>query len=131
MDITRREEQRGARSESNFHLPTVSIEDDSSSIAETKPNGVSPQLPDVMETDTYVEVLDEKNEWKPKLVLENKTVTTTAAPSVIMRINPEKTDVELFNIEDAPFKEGKLKIPYEAFLRLRVQLSMQLSLNIR
>lgn len=112
-DTTRRDELLGPGSESRFNLPSVSIElDDSSNGADTKPSDVSPEFPDVMEheTDDYVDVLDEKNEWKPKLVFENKTETTTA-PSVIMRISPKKTDVELFNIEEAPYKEGKLKAP--------------------
>ncbi|XP_011881077.1 PREDICTED: uncharacterized protein LOC105569323 isoform X2 [Vollenhovia emeryi] len=60
--------------------------------------------------DYDVDVLDDKNVWKPRLVFENKTETTTAS-SVIMRIGPKNTDVELFNIETAPFQEKESAFP--------------------
>lgn len=63
-------------------------------------------------SDYDVDVLDDKNTWKPRLVFENKTTATvtTTTPSVIMRIGPKNIDVELFNVEAAPFKEGKLSV---------------------
>lgn len=98
-------------SESN--LPNVSIEeDDYWSASDTKISNVDSATPNVIEpeiNDYDVDVLDEKNVWKPRLVFENKTKTTTA-PSVIMKISPKTIDVELYNIEAAPFKEGKLRI---------------------
>lgn len=101
----------GITSESN--LPNVSIEeDDYGSASNTKISNVDSATPNVIEPDINdydVDVLDDKNVWKPRLVFENKTKTTTA-PSVIMKIGPKKTDVELFNIEAAPFKEGKFRI---------------------
>ncbi|XP_011691078.1 PREDICTED: uncharacterized protein LOC105452012 [Wasmannia auropunctata] len=60
--------------------------------------------------DYDVDVLDDKNVWKPRLVFENKTKTTTAS-SVIMRIGPKNTDLELFNIETAPFQEKEPPFP--------------------
>lgn len=125
----REKEPHSFRNESRSNLPSFSIkQDDLSSVIDTKLNDASPEFPDIIEHGgvDYVEVLDEKNQWKPKLIFENKTETTSAAPSVIMRIVPKKTDVELFNIEAAPFKKGKLKIPHER----RTKKSMRLSLDI-
>ncbi|XP_011143294.1 uncharacterized protein LOC105185459 isoform X2 [Harpegnathos saltator] len=103
---------RGSRNESRSNLPSVSIEeDDSSGATDTKQSGEFPDAVPQQETDDYVDVLDEKNEWKPKLVFENRSETTSTAPSVIMRITPKKTDVELFNIEAAPFKEEEPPFP--------------------
>ncbi|XP_029676576.1 uncharacterized protein LOC115243589, partial [Formica exsecta] len=102
----------GITSESN--LPNVSIEDDDyGSASNTKISNVDSATPNVIEPDINdydVDVLDDKNVWKPRLVFENKTKTTTA-PSVIMKIGPKKTDVELFNIEAAPFKEEEAPFP--------------------
>lgn len=101
----------GNRSESN--LPNDSIElDDYWSASDTKISNVDSGTPNVIEpeiNDYDVDVLDDKNVWKPRLVFENKTETTTAS-SVIMKIGPKNTDVELFNIEAAPYQEGKLRI---------------------
>lgn len=97
------------RSESN--LPNVSIEEDDF-WSDAKINNVNSGTPSVVEpeiNDYDVDVLDDKNVWKPRLVFENKTETTTAS-SVIMKISPKNTDVELFNIEAAPYQEGKLRI---------------------
>lgn len=93
--------------------PDVSTEqDDYWSTSDTKISNVDSATPNVIEpeiNDYDVDVLDNKNIWKPRLVFENKTKTTTTS-SVIMKIGPKNTDVELFNIEAAPFQEGKLKI---------------------
>lgn len=69
----------------------------------------SAEFPDVTEPDLDydVDVLDDKQVWKPVLVFENKTQTTTTESSVIMKINKKKTDVDLFNIQAAPFVGGK------------------------
>lgn len=96
-------------------MPTVSIEQDDLNSSDTKVIYTDSRLPDLNEPeiddDHNVDVLDDKNVWKPRLVFENKTETTTeTASSVIMKIGPKKIDVELFNIEAAPFHEGKLKI---------------------
>ncbi|XP_070153993.1 uncharacterized protein [Polyergus mexicanus] len=102
----------GTTSKSN--LPNVSIEeDDYWSASNTKISNVDSATPNVIEPDINdydVDVLDDKNVWKPRLVFENKTKTTTA-PSVVMKIGPKKTDVELFNIEAAPFKEEEAPFP--------------------
>ncbi|KAL6449112.1 hypothetical protein ACFW04_000663 [Cataglyphis niger] len=99
-------------SESN--LPNVSIEeDDYWSASDTKISNVDSATPNVIEpeiNDYDVDVLDDKNVWKPRLVFENKTKTTTA-PSVIMKISPKNIDVELYNIEAAPFKEEEAPFP--------------------
>lgn len=107
---------RSSRNGSESNLAFVSIEEDEYWISSDTKINVDLELPDVVEpeiTDYDVDVLDDKNMWKPRLVFENKTETTTAAPSFIMRIGPKNTDVELFNIEAAPFQEGKLKIQIE------------------
>lgn len=95
-------------------MPTVSIEQDDLNSSDTKITYADPQPPDPNEPeidDYNVDVLDDKNVWKPRLIFGNKTETTTESPSsVIMKIGPKKVDVELFNIEAAPFHEGKLKI---------------------
>lgn len=57
-----------------------------------------------------IDVLDEKKVWKPVLVFQNRTPVTTES-SNIMKINQQKADVELFNIEEPPFEEGKLTVP--------------------
>lgn len=86
--------------------PDVSTEhDDYWSVSDTKISNVDSATPNVIEpeiNDYDVDVLDDKNIWKSRLVFENKTKTTTAS-SVIMKIGP-KNDVELLNIE-----AGKLK----------------------
>ncbi|XP_014478092.1 PREDICTED: uncharacterized protein LOC106746246 isoform X2 [Dinoponera quadriceps] len=110
----REKEPRVSRDESRSHLPGVSIEQvDLSSGIDTKLSDISSEFPDILarETGDYVDVLDEKNEWKPKLVFKNKTEDITTAPSVVMRITPKKTDVELFNIEAPPFKEEEPPFP--------------------
>ncbi|XP_026825303.1 uncharacterized protein LOC105281160 isoform X1 [Ooceraea biroi] len=70
------------------------------------------EFPEVVEPDIddEVDILDDKNVWKPRLIFENKTETTTA-PSVIMRIGPKNLDVELFNIEAAPFQKEEPPFP--------------------
>jgi hypothetical protein len=68
------------------------------------------ELPEILEPELNgeVDVLDDKNVWKPRLIFENKTTRrTTTAPSVIMKIGPKNVDVELFNIEAAPFQKGR------------------------
>lgn len=95
--------------ESSLH--DVSVEDDNWSASDTQISNADSATPNVIEpeiNDYDVDVLD-KNVWKPRLVFENKTKTTTISP-VIMKISPKNIDVELFNVEAAPFQEGKLKI---------------------
>ncbi|XP_020289719.1 uncharacterized protein LOC109857630 isoform X2 [Pseudomyrmex gracilis] len=97
-------------------LPTVSIEQDDLNSSDTKVIYTDSRLPDLNEPeiddDHNVDVLDDKNVWKPRLVFENKTETTTeTASSVIMKIGPKKIDVELFNIEAAPFHEEEPPFP--------------------
>lgn len=104
---TRMKESDSFRNTDESRLSRISSEDDYWSNNNTKISGiVEPNI-----NDYDVDVLDDKNEWKPRLVFENKTEVTTAT-SVIMRIGPKKIDVELFNTEVAPFQEGRLKILY-------------------
>lgn len=112
-NVTREKESHNADNMSNFNLPSDSIEheDDHWSDSDTKISNVDSRPPNIIEPEIHdydVDVLD-KNIWKPRLVFKNKTETTTAS-SVIMRISPKNTDVELFNIETAPFQESKLMI---------------------
>lgn len=111
---TREKELHSSKNISDFDLPSDSIEreDNDWSSSETKISKVDLTPPNIIEpeiNDYGVDVLDVKNVWKPKLVFENKTEMTTAS-SVIMRIGPKNIDVELFNIETAPFQESKLMI---------------------
>lgn len=98
----------------DFNLSSASIEyeDDYWSGNDTKTSNVNLRPPNIIEpeiSDYNVDVLD-KNIWKPRLVFENKTKTTTAS-SVIMKIGPKNTDIELFNIETAPFQEEEPSFP--------------------
>jgi len=110
----REKELHNSNKMSNFNLSNDSIkhEDDRWSSTDTKISNVDLKLPNIIEPEINdydgVDILDDKNVWKPELVFENKTRTTTS--SVIMRIGPKNTDVELFNIETAPFQESKLMI---------------------
>ena len=92
----------------DFNLSSELIEhEDGNWSDDTKTSNVNLKPPNIIEpeiNDYNVDELD-KNIWKPRLVFENKTKTTTAS-SVIMKISPENTDIELFNIEAAPFQEG-------------------------
>lgn len=89
------------------NVPAVWIEDESSSIDE---------YPDIIEPDfeSDVEILGGKEVWKPVLVFENRTQATTES-SVIMKINKKKVDVDLFNIEAAPFEEGKVHCGFKSW----------------
>lgn len=106
-DTTREKELDSSINTSDLPRDSVEREDDWSD-SETKISNVNSKPPNIIEpeiNDYDVDVLD-KNVWKPRLVFENKTKTTTAS-SVVMRIGPKNTDVELFNIETAPFQESK------------------------
>lgn len=109
---TREEELHSSDNIGDFNLPSDSIEREDNDWSDTKISNVNLRPPNIIEpeiNDYDVDVLDDKNVWKPRLVFENKTETTTAS-SVIMRIGPKNTDVDLFNIEAAPFQESKLII---------------------
>lgn len=112
-NIAREKELHNFDNISNFNLSSESIEreDNHWSINDTETSNVNLRPPNIIESEINnydVDVLD-KNIWKPRLVFENKTKTTTAS-SVIMKIGPKNTNIELFNIETAPFQEGKLMI---------------------
>ncbi|XP_039312478.1 uncharacterized protein LOC105203625 isoform X3 [Solenopsis invicta] len=114
FEDTTREELYSSSNTNNFNLPRDSIEreDEDWIGSETKISNVNLKPPSITEpeiNDYDVDVLD-KNVWKPRLVFENKTKTTTA-PSVIMRISPKNIDLELFNIETAPFHEKEPTFP--------------------
>lgn len=97
---------------SDFNLSNDSIEHEDNHWSDTKISKVELKPPNIIEpeiNDYDVDILDDKNIWKPRLVFENKTEMTTAS-SVIMRIGPKNIDVELFNVETAPFQESKLMI---------------------
>ncbi|XP_066599754.1 uncharacterized protein teq isoform X2 [Prorops nasuta] len=71
-----------------------------------------PEVPVEPKLDEYdVDVLDEKEVWKPVLVFENKTKPKEEESSVIMKINKKKTDIELFNIEAAPSLQDEPPFP--------------------
>jgi len=110
----REKEWHNSDNTSDFNLSSDSIkyEDDHWSSSDTKISNVDLKPPHIIEPEINdydgVDILDDKNVWKPKLVFENKTKMTTS--SVIMKIGPKNTDVELFNIEAVPFQESKLMI---------------------
>ncbi|XP_012537284.2 uncharacterized protein LOC105837243 isoform X2 [Monomorium pharaonis] len=112
-DTSKEKELDSSINTSDFNLPRESIErEEDWSGSETKISNVNLKPPNIIEpeiNDYDVDVLD-KNIWKPRLVFENKTKTTTAS-SVIMRIGPKNTDLELFNIETAPFQEKEPPFP--------------------
>ncbi|GAB1869312.1 Neurotrypsin [Camponotus japonicus] len=114
VNITSESELHNFDNTNEDNLPNVSIEqDDYWGASDTKISNVDSATPNVIEpeiNDYDVDVLDDKNVWKPRLVFENKTKTTTAS-SVIMKIGPKNTDVELFNIEAAPFQEEESPFP--------------------
>ncbi|XP_012249478.1 uncharacterized protein LOC100742970 isoform X2 [Bombus impatiens] len=85
------------------NLPTVWIENE---------NPPSNDYPDIIEPDYEpdVDVLDDKKVWKPVLVYENKTQATTESTAV-MKINKKNSDLDLFNIEAAPFEEKEPPFP--------------------
>jgi len=86
------------------HLHSSSVEDEHWDPAEDR------ELPEIVEPELSgeVDVLDDKNVWKPRLIFENRTTRmTTTVPSVIMKVSPKNVDVELFNIEAAPFQKGR------------------------
>ena len=97
----RPENETSTTTDSN--VPVVWIENESSS---------STDYPAVVEPDfdSEVDVLVAKSSWKPVLVFENRTQTTTTESSVIMKVNKKKADVDLFNIEAAPFEDGKSSV---------------------
>lgn len=103
---TSEKEPRNFRDTNNFNPTSVPDElDDGSDTEMTNVEEFEIIEPDISDE---VDVLD-KNVWKPRLIFENKTETTTAS-SVIMRIGPKNLDLELFNIEAAPFQKGRLRI---------------------
>ncbi|XP_018356826.1 PREDICTED: uncharacterized protein LOC108757046 isoform X3 [Trachymyrmex septentrionalis] len=96
----------------NLSSELIEREDDYWSDNDTKTSNVNLRPPNIIESkinDYNVDVLD-INVWKPRLVFENKTKTTTAS-SVIMKIGLKNTDIELFNIETAPFQEKEPSFP--------------------
>ncbi|XP_018303194.1 uncharacterized protein [Mycetomoellerius zeteki] len=113
-NIAREKELHNFDNISNFNLSSESIEreDNHWSINDTETSNVNLRPPNIIESEINnydVDVLD-KNIWKPRLVFENKTKTTTAS-SVIMKIGPKNTNIELFNIETAPFQEEEPSFP--------------------
>ncbi|KAL0104423.1 hypothetical protein PUN28_017273 [Cardiocondyla obscurior] len=113
-DTAKEQELHGSdKTTRDFNLPSESIEsseDNHWSSSDTTISKVKP--PNVIEpevNDYDVDILDDKHVWKPRLVFENKTETTTS--SVIMKIGPKTTDIELFNIETAPFQEKEPPFP--------------------
>ncbi|XP_076629427.1 uncharacterized protein LOC143345828 isoform X2 [Colletes latitarsis] len=79
------------------NVPSVSIEYDEGSSTTEDP-------------DYEVDVLDDKEVWKPVLVFENKTQTTTES-SVIMKITKKRADVDPVNIETPPSEEEEPPFP--------------------
>ncbi|XP_018372656.1 PREDICTED: uncharacterized protein LOC108767342 isoform X3 [Trachymyrmex cornetzi] len=113
-NTARKKELHNSDNINDFNLSSELIEreDDHWSDNDTKTSNVNFRPPNIIEpeiNDYNVDVLY-KNVWKPRLVFENKTKTTTAS-SVIMKIGPKNTDIELFNIETAPFQEEEPSFP--------------------
>ncbi|KAK2582941.1 hypothetical protein KPH14_009002 [Odynerus spinipes] len=92
------------------NVPTVSIEDSNGSQFNDTKLSIDDHdlsygdITDETIGDAFdVDVLEDKEYWKPVLVFENKTATRKKnESSVIMKINKKNTDVDLFNIEVAP-----------------------------
>ncbi|XP_035729650.1 uncharacterized protein LOC118444946 isoform X1 [Vespa mandarinia] len=65
------------------------------------------------DVDPYdVDILENKDTWKPILVFENKTkVASKNDSSVIMRINKKNTEVDIFNIEVPPYRDEEPPFP--------------------
>ncbi|KAL2724827.1 hypothetical protein V1477_018688 [Vespula maculifrons] len=65
------------------------------------------------DVDPYdVDILENKETWKPVLVFENKTKTASKNDSsVIMKINKKNTEVDIFNIEVAPYHDEEPPFP--------------------
>ncbi|XP_015191626.1 PREDICTED: uncharacterized protein LOC107074585 isoform X1 [Polistes dominula] len=106
----------------NPNIPSISIEDntdgpeltDTELTIENKTptsnfNGIVPED----DLDSYeVDVLEDKGDWKPVLVFENKTKPASKNDSsVIMRINKKNTDVDIFNVEVAPYQNEEPPFP--------------------
>ncbi|KAI4492325.1 hypothetical protein M0802_009835 [Mischocyttarus mexicanus] len=104
------------------NIPSVSIEDntDDPELTDIKLtfenenpttifNGVTPEV----DSDLYdVDVLENKEDWKPVLVFENKTKPAKKNDSsVIMRINKKNTDVDIFNVQVAPYRNDEPPFP--------------------
>ncbi|XP_077267025.1 uncharacterized protein LOC143900014 isoform X4 [Temnothorax americanus] len=103
----------GNISDSNLSSDLIEREDNHWNGSDTEISNEDLRPPNIIEpeiNDYDVDVLDDKNVWKPRLVFENKTETTTIS-SVVMRIGPKNTDLELFNIETAPFQEKEPPFP--------------------
>ncbi|XP_076544924.1 uncharacterized protein LOC117601744 isoform X1 [Osmia lignaria lignaria] len=81
------------------NVPTVSIEETTDNPKDFN-----------SDYDYDVDILVDKEIWKPVLVFDNNTQTTTES-SVIMKINKKKVDVDLFNIEAAPFENEEPPFP--------------------
>lgn len=91
------------------NVPTVWIDYENSSTIE-HPDIVEPASEE-SEAVESVDVLSDKKEWKPVLVFKNVTETTTKA-SVIMKIDKKNVDVDLFNVDAAPFAKGKSNVGF-------------------
>lgn len=93
-------------------MPTVWIDYENSSTIEHRASDIvepASQESEPVEPVETVDVLSDKKEWKPVLVFKNVTETTTKA-SVIMKIDKKNVDVDLFNVDAAPFAKGKSNV---------------------
>lgn len=104
--------ENSAISTTDPNVPTVWIDYENSSTIEHRASDIvepASQESEPVEPVETVDVLSDKKEWKPVLVFKNVTETTTKA-SVIMKIDKKNVDVDLFNIDAAPFAKGKSNV---------------------
>lgn len=88
------------------NVPTVSIEENYTPEIHQQTEQTPDKPPSEIDTNKFdVDVLDIGNSWKPKLVFENKTKNNN--DSVTMKIDTKTTDLDIFNVEFAPWREGK------------------------
>lgn len=104
--------ENSAISTTDPNVPTVWIDYENSSTIEHRASDIvepASQESEPVEPVETVDVLSDKKEWKPVLVFKNVTETTTKA-SVIMKIDKKNVDVDLFNVDAAPFAKGKSNV---------------------
>lgn len=92
--------------------PSVSIDDDINNESYSDEHGIQTDEDKIHQiivepiVNKYdVDILDETDSWKPRLVFENKTKKDDN--SVIMSVNKKSLDVDIFDVEMAPWQERK------------------------
>ena len=114
QSVPQRPTSRGPRNDPSDEVPTESIEEDyhkKENSRDSKADETS-SFAEVAEPDPDkydVDVLDEKESWKPSLAFQNKTKQKEEDDtSVVMSINKRKNvNVEILDVKLAPWHEGK------------------------